>query len=168
MPLYDYHSWDNGKNPKIDRITNTLINLKKNMPSAVNFFSKVVKTQLLHLIDSEPKVFCVVPSHTENVVSEGLMSVMQNIRSDFGFTNASNLLVRNRTVDKSATGGNRNLQNHLDSINAVNQISILDNDVFLFDDISTTGNSMHACKQLLLAAGAKRVVMISFGQTCLK
>lgn len=167
MSLYDYHPWKEGKNPKIDKTTNNLINLKKNRSGAVNFFSKVVTSQFSSLAGSQPKLFCVVPSHTENDVSESMMQVMQNISSDFGFVNESNLLVRSNTVAKSATGGDRSLQHHLDSINVVNQEIIQGKVVFLFDDISTTGNSMRACKQLLLSAGAEQVVMISFGQTYL-
>ncbi|WP_286271954.1 phosphoribosyltransferase [Thalassotalea hakodatensis] len=165
MPLYDYHSWDGGKNPRIDKITNTLINLKKNRSPAISFFSKVVRSQLLSLIGSQPKIFCVVPSHSKDDVSEGMMKVMSNIREDFGFANVSNLLNRTLTVPKAATGGDRSVQHHLDSIEILNRDYVQGKAVFLFDDISTTGNSMNACKQLLLEAGAQSVVMISFGQT---
>lgn len=165
MPLYDYHAWDDGNNPKIDKITNTLIGLKKNRTPSINFFTKVVKSQLLSIVCSEPRVFCVVPSHTQNNVSSGMMTIMGNIRAAFGFANEPNLLARTVTVPKAATGGDRSLQHHLDSIAVVNKPFVEGKVVFLFDDISTTGNSMYACKQLLLEAGAQSVVMISFGQT---
>ena len=166
MSLYVYHPWDGGNNPKIDKITNTLLNLKKNKDPAVNFFSKVVKTQFLALVDpKEDIIYCIVPSHKANEVSTGLMRVIDNIKNDFGFKNLTNPLKRIKTVAKSSTGGDRSVQHHLDSIEVVDQKIIKDNTVYLFDDVSSTGNSMEACKKLLLEEGAKQVVMISFGQT---
>jgi len=165
MPLYDYHSWDDGNNPRIDKATNNLINLKQNRSSAVSYFSRVVRSQFVSLVCDEPKVFCVVPSHTQNGVSPALMTVMGNIKEEFGFSNTTNLLTRTQTVAKSATGGDRSIQHHLESIAVTNPGIVQGKVVFLFDDISTTGNSMNACKQLLLEAGAQKVAMISFGQT---
>ena len=40
--------------------------------------------------------------------------------------------------------------------------------IFLFDDITTTGCSLLACKELLLDAGAAQVAMIALGQTYLE
>lgn len=165
MPLYNYHPWEDGKNPRIDKTTNNLINLKKNQMPAVRYFSKVVRSQFLSIVCTEPRVFCVVPSHTQNVVSPALMTVMENIKKDFGFTNSTNLLIRTQTVPKSATGGDRSMQHHLDSISVTNPSIVQDKVVFLFDDISTTGSSLKACRRLLLETGAQKVVMISFGQT---
>lgn len=166
MNLYVYHPWDGGKNPNIDNITNTLLNLKSDKDSAVNYFSKVVKTQLANLSKGqENKSYCIVPSHTKGDISNGLSRVIENIKIDFGFSNNANLLKRSKTVAKSSTGGDRSVQHHLDSIAVVDDSSVKDKVVFLFDDISSTGNSMEACKKLLLEKGATKVVMISFGQT---
>lgn len=172
MNLYVYHPWNDGKNPKMDKITNTLLNLKKDQDAAVNYFSKVVKTQLLNLIDpKEDLAFCIIPSHTANDVSNGLMRVINNIKDDFGFKNTNNVLNRTKTVAKSSTGGDRSVQHHLDSIEVSDPAMIKNKTIFLFDDVSSTGNSMDACKKLLLDKGVKKdkgankVVMISLGQT---
>jgi hypothetical protein len=166
MNLYVYHPWDGGKNPNIDKITNTLLNLKSDKDPAVNFFSKVAKTQLLDLVKTQKnKSYCIVPSHSKGDISNGLSRVIANIKNDFGFSNSTNPLKRIRTVAKSSTGGDRSVQHHLDSIEVVDESVVKDKVVFLFDDISSTGNSMEACKKLLLEKGATKVVMISFGQT---
>ena len=172
MPLYDYHPWDGGNNPNIDKITNTILNLKTNkrekasfQEGAIKFFSKVIVSQLSHLVCDSPKSFCIVPSHEQGQLSYGLMKVMSNISEEFDFSNTDNLLVRTATVEKSATGGDRSIQHHLDSLAAINHEFIEGKVIYLFDDISSTGNSMHACKEILLSAGALRVAMISFGQT---
>lgn len=170
MFLYDYHPWDAGKNPKIDKITNTLLNLKHSEPRrrapAVKFFSKVLtNTNITSLLDSEIKAFCIVPSHTANHVSQGLVDLLTNIRVQYEFQNTDNLLRRTKTILKAATGGPRNQQVHIDSIVVTDADQVRGKTVYLFDDITTTGSSLKACKSLLLAAGASRVVMIALGQT---
>jgi predicted amidophosphoribosyltransferase len=172
MPLYDYHPWNNGENPRIDKVTNTLLNLKskdekkiKQHQAAISYFSKVITTQLLRLKCNSPKLFCIVPSHEVNCLSSGLLGIMHNIRGRFGFENTTNILNRSITVPKAATGGDRSVQHHLDSIVVNESIYIRGKIVYLFDDISSTGNSLIACKKILLDAGAKSVVMIPLAQT---
>ncbi|WP_414894997.1 phosphoribosyltransferase family protein [Pseudomonas sp. IT-232MI5] len=172
MALYDYHPWDGGNNPRIDKITNTLLNLKNSelnrRTPAVNFFTKVLTNPtfgLSRLIDLKSCLASVVPSHSKNNVSPGLLEIIKNISDDCSFEKTENLLRRTKTVAKAATGGPRNQQIHLDSI-AVTDTSIVQGEtVFLFDDITSTGSSLLACKQLLLEAGAARVVMIALGKT---
>jgi len=172
MPLYDYHPWDGGHNPRIDKTTTTLLNIKsgdqKRYQSAVNFFTKVLTNAtkgLARLVDSNPNVYCIVPSHTQDQVSPGLLALAKRISPNFHFSNNDNLLRRTRTVAKAATGGARNQHIHLDSIEVTDVNAIRGQTVFLFDDVSSTGSSMLACKQLLLNSGAERVAMIALGQT---
>ncbi|WP_286823408.1 MULTISPECIES: ComF family protein [unclassified Idiomarina] len=170
MYLYDYHPWNSGQNPKIDKITNTLLNLKnteyKRRQPAVRFFFKVLTNrQITKLLDTSPKIFCVVPSHSENNVSAGLIELMGNIKETYCFENDENYLRRTRTVPKAANGGPRNQQLHIDSIEVTCPEKIENKTVYLFDDITTTGSSLLACKRLLLSAGAQRVVMVALGRT---
>lgn len=174
MFLYDYHPWCEGKNVNIDKITNTLINLKKTAEnswnSPVNFFTKVLTNPyrgLSRLVSKSDKsnVFCVVPSHAKNMVSPGLLQLARNVSHEFNFKNKENLLSRTTTVDKAASGGQRSIQIHLDSVVVVGQENVKGKTVYLFDDITTTGCSLLACKQLLLEAGAERVAMIALGRT---
>lgn len=115
MALYDYHPWDGGNNPRIDKITNTLLNLKNVDPArrspAVNFFTKVLTNPtsgLGRLLDSKFCLVSAVPSHTKNNVSPGLLEIIKNISDEFNFTKSDNLLTRTKTVEKAATGGPRN------------------------------------------------------------
>jgi len=172
MYLYDYHQWDNGNNPRIDKITNTLLNLKCNKParansrnSSINFFSKVVTSQFGRILEGSPRSFCIVPSHAAYMLGYGLMAVMDNIQENFSFSNTDNLLSRTETIDKLSEGGCRDIQLHQDTIAVVNPEFVEGHVIYLFDDISSTGNSLQASKNLLLEAGASKVVMISFGQT---
>jgi predicted amidophosphoribosyltransferase len=53
----------------------------------------------------------------------------------------------------------------LDSIKVVKPDLIKGRRVLLLDDVKTSGNSLIACKELLLKAGAKEVVMVALGRT---
>lgn len=172
MALYDYHPWDSGNNPRIDKITNTLLNLKHADQSrrspAVNFFTKVLtnpNSGLVRLLDTKLNLVSVVPSHTQGNVSPGLLEIIRNVSGDFNFKKTVNLLVRKETVAKAATGGPRNQQVHLNSIEITDESIVKGETIFLFDDITSTGSSLLACKQLLLDAGAARVAMIALGKT---
>ena len=38
--------------------------------------------------------------------------------------------------------------------------------VILLDDVATTGNSITACRDILMSCGAREVMMIVLGMTC--
>ena len=172
MYLYNYYPW--GAEASRDRITNTIINLKK-IPvhkPAVNYFSKVLtNNQYTSSIASLSKkentdnVFCIVPSHQADTISESLMSIIEIITPHFNFKNTQNPLRRFYTIEKLASGGNRSLETHLESIKITDANIVTGKTVYLLDDVTTTGNSLYACKRILLEAGAKNVVMIALAKT---
>lgn len=171
MHLYDYHPWQDGKNPRIDHITHTILNIKRHeecrsRTGAINYFTKILTSSprgLSFLTDGELSCFAVVPSHAKGHVSEGLLELVRNISAAFNFENEQNLLVRLATIDKAATGGERSMKVHFDSIKVTGQVQ--GKTIYLFDDITSTGSSLQACKKLLLNAGAHRVAMIALGRT---
>lgn len=178
MYLYDYHPWNrNGeKNPHIDQITHDILNIKNPNDEKANYRNKAVRffknsltshnpPSLLSLIDiQEDRLFAIVPSSTAYRVCKGMTELVNELRGPFSFINEQNILVRHATVPKAATGGLRDQRVHLNSIRV--DPRLLDGkSVFLFDDVTTTGCSLLACKKLLLDAGAAKVAMIALGQT---
>jgi predicted amidophosphoribosyltransferase len=171
MYLFDYHPWNEGHNPRIDKITHTILNTKSSSPerrriAAANYFSKVLTSKphgISNLTDGEECYFAIVPSHTRGCESAGLMQIALNVSNNFNFVNEENILFRHTTVPKAATGGRRSRDVHLESILVT--VDVEGETVFLFDDITTTGSSILACKELLIEAGAACVVMIALGQT---
>ena len=63
---------------------------------------------------------------------------------------ATNCIQRFRTIQKLAKGGDRNLEVHVNSVHIVNPELIKGKTVLLLDDVMTTGNSLRACRKLLL------------------
>ena len=77
---------------------------------------------------------------------------------------ASSCLVRVHKIEKLALGGPRSIDVHLDSVVVKNGELIQDELVLLLDDVTKTGNSLMACRKLLLDGGAKAVQCAALGQ----
>ena len=73
-------------------------------------------------------------------------------------------LRRSHSINKLATGGSRNLSVHMQSIDTVEDIDISADIVLLMDDVTTTGNSLYVCKEILLNRGAANVEMFALGK----
>jgi len=106
----------------------------------------------------------IVPSHDpENTVSN-LVKLGQSL-ANAGRIDATSCLRRIIKVDKLTDGGDRSVNVHLKSIDVENKDLIKNRQVLLLDDVTTTGNSFIACKQLLLKAGADEVSCLALGKT---
>jgi predicted amidophosphoribosyltransferase len=76
-----------------------------------------------------------------------------------------NYLIRKKTIDKLAYGGSRDISVQLDSLGVNENMTIEGDVVLLVDDVTTSGASLEACKEILLNYGAKRVAMLALGQS---
>lgn len=63
-----------------------------------------------------------------------------------------------------ALGGARDIQVHMQSITTLKDIDITEDIVLLMDDVTTTGNSLYACKEILEKHGAGKVEMFALGK----
>lgn len=66
-----------------------------------------------------------------------------------------------KSIDKLSTGGARSYAVHMRSIEAVQDMDIAGGIVLLMDDVTTTGNSLYACKMILEQSGAGEVEIIA-------
>ena len=53
---------------------------------------------------------------------------------------------------------------HYDSIETLDDLSVEGDIVLLMDDVTTTGNSLYACKGILMKNGAEHVEMFALGK----
>lgn len=81
-----------------------------------------------------------------------------------GRINKVYFLKREKSIDKLATGGVRNQDVHMQSIGTLEDMEITGDIVLLMDDVTTTGNSLYACKEILLEHGANEVEMFALGK----
>ncbi|MGW7162653.1 ComF family protein [Paenibacillus taichungensis] len=155
-----YHPYRGGYNPKFDDDSRFLLDLKNDKDSAVdriyNWLEPIVDLNV---------ALAVVPSHDPNKMGGGVYRIAKRLVASNRRVDAVSCLQRHSLIQKLAHGGPRGIDVHINSIRVVNPEFIKDREVLLLDDIKTSGNSLWACKQLLLRAGAREVQCLAFGRT---
>ena len=106
----------------------------------------------------------VVPSHDPAASISGIHQLAQALARQ-NRIDATACLVRFKKIPKQATGGTRSVARNLSSIRVEHADIIQGREVLLLDDVTTSGNSLVACQQLLLEAGATRVKCMALGRT---
>lgn len=111
-------------------------------------------------------VLCVVPSHrAADCNLSGIARVAKRLAAN-GRMDGVDALIRLKTVEKLSGGGRRELQVHYDSVVYDNTFDFVGKTVLLMDDVTTTGNSLVACRNIILKqSGAGRCVMFAIAQT---
>ena len=135
--------------------------LKKCEPSALRAFKDCILSNLGNGFDC----LAIVPSHYSGIDTSGIKVLSKEISRKMKLVDATSCLIRHKTIEKLSTGGDRSIQTHLKSIQVVNKELIEGKNVLLLDDISTTGNSLKACKELLELAGVKTIKSFVLGKT---
>ena len=135
--------------------------VKDKAAKGLNYFYDYLSKKL-----KRPTAIAVVPSHDSATGPTTGVHVLANRLADaLELSNGGPCLVRHTTVEKKAKGGERSIEGHLKSIKVVKADRIKGHLVLLIDDITTTGNSLIACKRLLMKAGAKEVLMLALSKT---
>jgi hypothetical protein len=166
IALGTYHpKWfKKGRNPlqnfDFDGYSQSILDVKDGLETAVNSFYERL----------EPLLgfgFCVsvVPSHVPRKCTSGVYKLARKLASTKGRLDCTSLLERTTLIQELHSGGPRNIEVHLESIIVTCPDIISGKNVLLLDDIITTGNSMQACRQLLLESGAAMVQSIALGKT---
>ncbi len=103
-------------------------------------------------------VIAYVPSSNSTKTVTSIRKVAESLASVKDRINGTSCVVRHTTIAKAANGGNQSKQVHFDSIRIEHQEIIRGRTVVPLDDVTTSGNSLIACKELLMNAGATKVV----------
>jgi predicted amidophosphoribosyltransferase len=113
-------------------------------------------------------VLAVVPGHDERSTNRerALGRVVARLVSDIGsrFVDGSDALLRHRTIQKLATGGDRGAHVHRGSVRVAADELVMGRSVVVLDDVTSTGNSLRACVDLLQEAGASRVIGVALAR----
>lgn len=160
---YNYHKHVMGE-PSWTYPTHSgkLLDLKEGKERGLSYCQRLlienIKTNTLLAIAA-------VPSSDATKIRSGVQQLASRYASACGALDAYDLLRRTKSIQKLASGGNRAMQVHLDSL-AVHKIERINGHVvIILDDIMTTGNSLAASRQLLLHAGVEKVICLAMGQT---
>ncbi|MED1747178.1 phosphoribosyltransferase [Brevibacillus borstelensis] len=147
-------------NPRFDTNSGRILDVKSDDDRGIDHFFPMLDK----IIPAEVAI-AVVPSHNPEKTSGGLYRLVNKLASKKSRIDASSCLVRKYMVDKLAHGGSRHIEVHTRSIGMTNLHLIKGRKVVVLDDVTTTGNSLLACQQILLSAGASNVKCVALGQT---
>ena len=161
IPSYKIHKKDSYSNTDIE-LSNSLLNLKKNL----DLFQIQKWAKNLASIIQHYTVVCCVPSSKPKREAGVIGKIVEQLcKYNESINYEKNLLSRNKEIEKrSNMGSDRSIDIHLNTIDITNQ-SIKHDKILLIDDITTTGNSLLACKRKLKEIGIKEVGMLTLART---
>lgn len=116
-------------------------------------------------------VICFVPSHKKtnkhNIDTGVTYLVEKEIGNNKNIYLYKDLILRIYTVPTKHYSTNRSndYKNDMKSMEINSRFNIENKNIVVFDDITTTKSSLIACRNLLLNAGAKRVICVALGRT---
>lgn len=146
------------KNPLFDVYSGRILDLKEGKPQAIKYFYNLLDAEIC-----EGVTICVVPSsNTEKQITG--MSKLGEMLAGNNRINKVYFLKRSMSIDKLAYGGERNQGIHMKSIDTVEDMTVSGDIILLMDDVTTTGNSLYACREILLQKGAHHVEMFALGK----
>lgn len=159
----NYHKyWQNKelriKNPLFDVFSGKILDLKEGKQSAVRYFYNLLNDEICDGV-----TICVVPSSDSNKIESGI-GMLGDMLASNGRINKVYYLRRTKSIDKLALGGNRSKDVHMKTITTLDDVEITGDIILLMDDVTTTGNSLYACKEILMAKGARSVKMFALGK----
>ncbi len=159
---YPYRNPDGSVNPNFykDRISGYILDVKEKKEKALNYFYNVLNTEICKNV-----TICVVPSHTASSTNQSGISILARRLANDERVDKVDYLLRSKSINKLASGGDRDLSIHLESIRPNEEMSISGDVVLLVDDVTTSGASLQACKEILLKNGAERVAMLALGKS---
>lgn len=146
------------KNPLFDVFSGKILDLKEGKASAIRYFYNLIDAEICKGI-----TVCAVPSSDSSKVVTGI-GMLAEMLAQNGRVDKAYFLRRNRDIDKLAWGDRRDQQIHMQSISTMQEMEITGDIVLLMDDVTTTGNSLYACREILLQAGADHVEMFALGK----
>ena len=129
-----------------DAQSKMILALKNSQQYAIEYYSK----RLNELLSKDAFVICVVPpSKASNSPDSGIHSVARNLCKSGLRLDGTKVLLRRVSISKKSFGGSRDLSVDLNSVVVSDPGLIKGRRVLLLDDVTTTGNSLKACKHLL-------------------
>lgn len=165
VSLGDYHPWKwhkagGGNWDNYDKISRRIIDLKNNDEKAIDFFSTILDELIAPNIS-----LAYVPSHDSTKKTSGIRRLVQKLANRKARKDATGCIVRTQTIPKLSHGGKRDIGVQLNSLKIVSPEKIYGCALLIIDDVTTTGNSLSACRRLFFEAGAAQVRVMALGET---
>lgn len=152
-------------NPYFNKSTGGyLLDFKEGKLFAIERYFNLLKQELELISDEKFYVTC-VPSSRTGEVGDGLSELINLLCKEYSWINICGCLHRDYNINKLATGGERSKDIHKKSISLLNPERVKGRTILLIDDITTTGNSLITCRDILFENGVEGVLTIALGKT---
>ena len=158
-----YHRYwnpDKTRNQAFDMFSGRILDVKEKKEKGISYFYQQLDEEICKGV-----AICVVPSHVEGDTNDSGIAELARRLAQNGRIDKTDYLVRTKTIDKLAHGGSRDISVQLDSLGVNPSMTVEGDVVLIVDDVTTSGASLEACKEILLQNGAKRVAMLALGQS---
>tara|TARA_B100000315_G_scaffold242023_1_gene263713 strand:- start:340 stop:1203 length:864 start_codon:yes stop_codon:yes gene_type:complete len=143
--------------------TREVLNLKNKSPVAIDFFFQKLE-MCLKLAGGFS--IAVIPSSSPENSNIGISQLGQRLSRNWnGINDATEALIRKYALGKKSLGGSRDFNVEFKSLKLNDPALIVDQNVLLLDDVTTSGTSMSASEKHLIEGGAKTVVCLALTKT---
>ena len=165
--LGDYLPWSwhkamGGDGSNYPSYSGRILDLKESKAASLQSFENL----LMGEISRKYTAVTAVPSHDPaKGINTGVRLLAKQVASKLGTSDGRTFLRRTQMINKLANGGDRSVKVHLNSVVAENAEQFAGGTLLLLDDVLTSGNSIIACRQLLMKAGAAEVICVALGRT---
>lgn len=145
-PLTIKQDGERVRNPKFDQHSQHILNIKDPnkgwFKGSVQYCSNLVIAHAATMTGFAKAQIIIVPSSEKGKVSQGLERIARNLCSaDNRFVYTPGALVRTKTIDKLARGGDRSLHIHLESLEYKRRDQEIRTKI-VFDDVCTSSHSL--------------------------
>lgn len=155
-----YWNSDKTRNQAFDMFSGRILDLKDKKEKGISYFFQQLDEEICKDV-----TICVVPSHMESDTNDSGIAELARRLANNGRIDKTDYILRKKTIDKLAYGGIRNIRVQLDSLGVNEDMRIEGDVVLIVDDVTTSGASLEACREILLKNGARRVAMLALGQS---
>ena len=162
MALYRYYPYSKGgeRNPNFDRNCGKALDLKHYRQRAINN----LVNELNELVPKKT-VICVVPSSKKGTGEKSGIGMVAYRLSKKGRIRGLNCIERIESIRMVSIGGTRGPLIHETTINVKNEFIFQNKEIWLLDDIVTTGNTLKVCAKKLIGKGALKVQCLAVAAT---